>query len=169
VTRALGRSYAPPMSTEHPDPGTPAPSIVLAAGGVVLDPHPDDPDGARVLVVHRPAYDDWSLPKGHLDVEETPSVAAVREVLEETGVTARIVSEAGITEHIVPTSTGAATKRVHWFVMRAVSDTDPGQRTPDTEVDRAAWWSIASALTGLTYQSERLLLSRAASASVDTP
>ena len=49
-----------------------------AAGGVVVR------DG-RVLVVHRPRYDDWSLPKGKLRLGESWEAAAVREVEEETG------------------------------------------------------------------------------------
>ena len=52
---------------------------VLAAGVVVFRP------GKRVLLVHRPRYDDWSFPKGKLDPGEHPAAAAVREVEEETG------------------------------------------------------------------------------------
>src|SRR4051812_28786950 len=59
---------------------------VRAAGGLVVR------DGA-VAVVHRPRYDDWSLPKGKLDPGESWEEAAVREVEEETGVRARIVAE----------------------------------------------------------------------------
>jgi 8-oxo-dGTP diphosphatase len=58
----------------------PAPAKdVLAAGVVVFRP------GRRVLLVHRPKYDDWSFPKGKQDPGEHVTVTAVREVLEETG------------------------------------------------------------------------------------
>ena len=62
---------------------TSSPGDVLAAGVVVLRQ-------GRVLLVHRPAYDDWSFPKGKLDRGEHAAVAAVREVGEETGVRVRL-------------------------------------------------------------------------------
>src|SRR3954470_1380615 len=57
---------------------------VLAAGAVVFRP------GKRVLLVHRPRYDDWSFPKGKLDPGEHVTSAAVREVAEETGLRVRL-------------------------------------------------------------------------------
>jgi 8-oxo-(d)GTP phosphatase len=134
-------------------------TTVLAAGGVVL--HTFD-DVAHVLVIHRPAYDDWSLPKGHVDGVESLEDTAGREVAEETGVTARVVRPAGITEHEVERDGVRATKRVHWYVMQPAdgSDVDPSSRTPDAEVDRAVWWTVDVALTDLTHASERELLAR---------
>jgi 8-oxo-dGTP pyrophosphatase MutT (NUDIX family) len=136
----------------------PAVATVLAAGGVVLHTL----DGVvHVLVVHRPAYDDWSLPKGHVDDGESPEDAALREVAEETGVEARIARAAGTTEHEVVLVEGRAMKRVHWYVMHpAHASADPSSRTPDTEVDRATWWPVHAALTDLTHAGERELLAR---------
>jgi 8-oxo-dGTP pyrophosphatase MutT (NUDIX family) len=131
--------------------------VVLAAGGVVLDVAGPDP---RVLVVHRPAYDDWSLPKGHVDPGEELAAAALREVTEETGIAARIVRDAGTTEHTVELAPGPATKRVHWFVMEPLGDADPATREPDVEVDRATWWPTSTALRDLTYAGERTLLAQ---------
>jgi 8-oxo-(d)GTP phosphatase len=132
---------------------------VLAAGGVVLHTL----DGVtHALVIHRPAYDDWSLPKGHVDDGESLEDTAAREVAEETGVTARVVRPAGTTEHEVERDGVRATKRVHWFVMQPAdgSHVDPSSRTPDAEVDRAAWWPLGVALTDLTHAGERELLAR---------
>src|SRR5580698_7436769 len=87
------------MGTERPTQGRAAASVsprgeivqlrpasaveVRAAGGVVWRP---TATGGRVYaVVHRPAYDDWSLPKGKLAAGESELVAAVREVGEEIG------------------------------------------------------------------------------------
>jgi len=131
--------------------------VVLAAGGVVLDAAGPDP---MVLVVHRPAYDDWSLPKGHVDPGEELAAAALREVTEETGIAARIVRDAGTTEHTVELAPGPATKRVHWFVMEPLGDADPATREPDVEVDRATWWPTSTALRDLTYAGERTLLAQ---------
>ena len=151
-------------AADAPDPTGPASvaAVVVAAGGVVLD---DSTGALRVLVVHRPTYDDWSLPKGHVDEGEAPVDAAVREVAEETGVRADVTDEAGTTEHAVMLTrsgtTREATKRVHWFTMRPADDAqDPAGRTGDDEVDVAEWWSVERALTGLTHAGERQLLAR---------
>ena len=126
------------------------PAAIEAAGGVVLR---DGPDGREVLVVHRVRYDDWSLPKGKLDLGESAERAAVREVAEETGVTATLEAELGTSHYEV----GGRPKRVRWFRMQAVAG-DPAQRPADAEVDRASWWPIDVALGGLTYEHERSLL-----------
>ena len=135
---------------------------VLAAGGVVLE---GAARARRVLVVHRPRYDDWSLPKGHVDAGEDLAGAAIREVAEETGITAVIAHAVGTTEHTVATSDGPTHKRVHWFVMEPdASSGDPSvlaaARAPDAEVDRAEWWPIGEALQRLTHDSDRALLRR---------
>jgi len=132
--------------------------IVLAAGGVVIDRRGDE---QRVLVVHRPAYDDWSLPKGHIDAGESPAAAAVREVVEETGVEARIVQELGSTVY----SIGSRVKQVHWFLMeRAPGASEPAERVPDAEVDGAAWWATEVAVRRLTHAADQELVRSAVSA-----
>lgn len=155
-------------------PDDPAPQRVppvRAAGGVVLAQ--DAALGRVVLVVHRPAHADWSLPKGHIDPGETAPVTAVREVREETGVDARIVAELGTTEHRVrvPYPT---TKQVHWFTMRPTGPIDADGhdavelvRMPDAEVDVVAWWPTDRALIELTYDGERELLDRALAAATE--
>jgi len=152
------------MTTDdaHGDPLPPdgaAAATVVAAGGVVLEGSGAD---RRVLVVHRPAYDDWTLPKGHVDPGEDVDAAALREVVEETGVRARIVREAGSTEHLVRLREGEARKVVHWFVMRpdGADSGDPARRAPDDEVDHVEWWPTDVALRRLTHVGDRSLLSR---------
>lgn len=129
--------------------------IVEAAGGVVLDLTSTPPN---VLVVHRPEYADWSLPKGHIDAGEGPAAAALREVLEETGVQARIVAPAGITEYRI----GTVHKRVHWFVMFPEDPSASSDREPDEEVDEVAWWPLPIADERLTHLSDRVLVLRTA-------
>lgn len=94
----------------------------------------------------------------------------MREVLEETGIGARIIAPAGTSEHQVTLVEGSVTKRVHWFLMRPsdpVDPTAPSTGPTDDEVDIAAWWPHHVALTELTYESERQLLLRTVTAGSD--
>jgi 8-oxo-dGTP pyrophosphatase MutT (NUDIX family) len=124
---------------------------VRAAGGIVRR---DCAGRSEILVVHRPAYDDWSLPKGKLDTGEDDATAAVREVLEETGVRAEIVADAGTVEY---TDQRDRAKVVRYFSM-SVEGTQP--READDEVDLVEWWSPTRALRDLTYTHDRDLVRR---------
>lgn len=128
---------------------------VRAAGGVVLRAATaaDENDGLHVLVVHRPAYDDWSLPKGKLDPGEDDAIAAQREVHEETGVQASITRDAGSIQYI---DRRGRPKTVRYFVMSVAHD--PGTRPPDDEVDIVEWWPLDRARAALTYPRDRELL-----------
>jgi 8-oxo-dGTP pyrophosphatase MutT (NUDIX family) len=119
--------------------------LIRAAGGVVVR------DG-RVLVVHRRRYDDWSLPKGKLEGDESWEDAAVREVLEETGLRCVLGVPLGSTTY----APGGIDKEVHWFRMEPSDESG----TPDGEVDELRWLTPAEALELLSYESERELLTR---------
>ena len=88
---------------------------VEAAGGVVLD------DDGRVALVHRPRYDDWSLPKGKLDAGESFEEAALREVEEETGMRCRLLDELDPVEY---RDNKGRQKLVRYWRMAV--DEDPG-------------------------------------------
>lgn len=137
------------MTTD--DTMTELPAEVRAAGGVVLRGE-DDP---RVLVVHRPAYDDWSLPKGKLDPGETWQQAAVREIHEETGVTARLGVELTPTRY---RDRQGREKVVRWWRMHLV---DARDRDADDEVDVVRWLTPDEAHDRLTYDSDRDLVTEA--------
>jgi 8-oxo-dGTP diphosphatase len=124
--------------------------LIRAAGGVVF--RRTSKGNLRVLVAHRPRYDDWSLPKGKADEGETPEQTAVREVLEETGYRCRVVASLGVTRYRVP---GGA-KEVNWFAMKPLPDS-PGFRK-NSEVDEVQWLSRRRALKQLNYDQDRDLI-----------
>lgn len=127
---------------------------ILAAGGVVIDADAELP---RVLLVHRPRYDDWSFPKGKLDPAETFEQAAIREVEEETGLKCRIIRELATMRYEYQTRNKGKLKpkAVRYFLMERVSGKI---RVPGEEVDRASWLGIDRALRKLSYEQDRKLL-----------
>jgi 8-oxo-dGTP diphosphatase len=114
---------------------------IQAAGGVVLH------DG-RVAVVHRPRYDDWSLPKGKVDPGESFEDAALREVEEETGLRCRLVRELPAVEYEVR----GRPKLVRYWAME-VEDEAPFE--PNEEVDEIRWLAPDEALALLSYDRDR--------------
>jgi 8-oxo-dGTP diphosphatase len=120
---------------------------VCAAGGVVVR------DG-RVCVVHRPRYDDWTLPKGKLDPGESFEDAALREVVEETGLRCRLVRELPAVRYEVR----GRPKLVRYWLMEVESD--PGFMAND-EVDELRWLEPARALELLSYERDREVLAAA--------
>ena len=123
---------------------------VRAAGGVVF--RITKKGNLKVLVAHRPRYDDWSFPKGKADPSETPEQTAVREVLEETGYHCRIVTPIGTTRHRV----ASGVKDVSWFAMRPLPDSSGFEE--NSEVDEIKWLTRKAARDLLDYQRDRDLL-----------
>jgi 8-oxo-dGTP diphosphatase len=120
---------------------------VLAAGGLLVR------DDGRVAVVHRPRYDDWSLPKGKLDPGESFEDGARREVFEETGVRGRIREEL---QPVAYVDRKGRDKLVRWYRMDV--DGEPGAFAPNDEVDELRWLTPAEALDLVDYDHDRALL-----------
>ena len=116
--------------------------MVRAAGGIVVR------DG-RVLLVHRPRYDDWSFPKGKLEDGESWEEAAAREVEEETGLACRVHEELGRARYRVT----AGPKEVRYFRMSS-----DGEARALNEVDEVRWATPAEAAALLSYDYDRGLL-----------
>ena len=123
--------------------------IIRAGGAVVLREHPKR--GTEVVIVHRKRYDDWTLPKGKVENGELLPVTAVREVLEETGVTIRLNSPLDTMRY--PTVSGQ--KSVDWWLGTPLSVV---RRAPDAEVDAVAWLPVKSAISRLTNEGDHDLL-----------
>ncbi len=133
--------------------------IVPAAGAVLW--RPDEVSGAPlVALIHRPRYDDWSLPKGKLDPGEIEPVAAVREILEETGHCAHLGRRLGRVAY--PISSG--TKVVQYWVARCGG----GEFVPNPEADELCWLSPSDARKRLSYSMDRKMLARFLSKPADT-
>ncbi|MDQ1732570.1 MAG: 8-oxo-(d)GTP phosphatase [Pseudonocardiales bacterium] len=130
------------MKTPRLAPATPA------AGGVVWRATDSE---LELALIHRPRYDDWSLPKGKLDAGEYPLRAAVREVSEETG-SAVAVGRRLVTVTYPLTELA---KRVSYWSMRHRY----GEHLPSEEVDTVRWLEPQAAGELLSYDADRQVLS----------
>lgn len=124
-------------------PGNPAP--VLAAGALVWREKKGRID---VLLVHRPRYDDWSIPKGKLDKGETFPAAAVREVAEETGRRVRLQRPLPASVYLLP---DGRTKIVQYWTATVRARSGPGPRNP-REIDEVRWVRLEDAGSLMTRQ-----------------
>lgn len=102
--------------------------------------------------MHRPRYDDWSLPKGKLGPDEAASTAALREVAEETGIRCSLGPELPTVRYL---DSRGADKVVRYWAMRPQADLgfEPGE-----EVDELAWLPLGAAAETLTYSHDRPVL-----------
>jgi 8-oxo-dGTP pyrophosphatase MutT (NUDIX family)/phosphohistidine phosphatase SixA len=122
-------------------------SLVRAAGGV---PWRDTGSGVEVMLVHRPRYGDWSLPKGKLERGEHPLVAAVREVREETGLTCTPQVRLPTIRYL--TGEPGVEKQVEFWSMDVREDAG---REPDDEIAEARWVRLTEAGALLSYAHDR--------------
>ena len=113
--------------------------------------------GLEVLLVHRPRYDDWTLPKGKLELGESHADGARREVEEETGLRCALGPELVSTSY---TDRRQRPKTVRYWAMTPVS----GRFTPTAEVDEVRWLGLDAAARLLTYDRDRAVLDALAAA-----
>jgi 8-oxo-dGTP pyrophosphatase MutT (NUDIX family) len=137
---------------------SPAVELELSAGGavvrngevIVVVPVKRDANRRRVL----------ALPKGHLDEGETPEAAAMREVSEETGVTAELIDKLGDVEYNYERRGRRRAKRVVFYLFRYESGR---LEDHDAEIEDARWMRLEQAAEALTYAGEREIVRRALS------
>ncbi len=133
--------------------------VTLAAGAVLMR---GTESKREVALVHRPAYNDWSLPKGKPNKKELAPATAVREVEEETGIRIRLGPALSDVRYRIP----RGPKVVRFWVGYELTSRE---RKPDQEIDDVVWLKIAAARKRLTYADERVVLDQAVTMPDTTP
>ncbi|MGZ0179318.1 MAG: NUDIX hydrolase [Acidimicrobiales bacterium] len=121
---------------------------IEAAGGVVVDMSKNKP---RYLLIHRPRYNDWSLPKGKLNEGETHHDAALREVKEETGLVCDVLAKLSPVNYTTPNGNA---KQVKYWLMQTRS----GDFVKNDEVDDVSWVKRSKAISMLTHVHDQAVL-----------
>lgn len=133
---------------------------ITAAGTVVLRAGADGQQ--EVLVVHRPRYSDWSLPKGKIMADEYLAGCAVRETVEETAVSVHL----GVPLDGIRYPVDSGLKSVYYWRATAAKERP---FTPNDEVDEVAWLPVSLAMDTITYHDERPVLEQALALPATTP
>jgi len=105
---------------------------------------------------------EWCLPKGHIEGDETPEQAAVREVAEETGIRAVIIQSIGVIDYWFTGDDRRVHKIVHHFLLEAKTTTITTEHDPDQEAETASWIPLADLSSRLAYPNERKMAAVAA-------
>jgi 8-oxo-dGTP diphosphatase len=122
--------------------------MIRAAGGVVVR---NEHRVREVVVVHRPKYDDWTLPKGKPQPGESDEECALREVEEETSLRCELGRELASSSY---TEAAGRPKTVRFWLMNVIA----GTLRPANEVDDARWLPFHEAEAILTYERDRTVL-----------
>ena len=178
-----------PTADRRPRPGVPAPpgghalrlvptdaARVIAlpvveetsAGGVVVDRLVGG--SPRVAVIarrNRAGRLEWCLPKGHLEGDETPEQAAVREIREETGLDSRVLGRLGTIDYWFTGTDRRVHKVVHHFLLARTGGRLTVEDDPDGEAEDVAWVAVADLAGRLAYPNERRLAETAGAALAD--
>ena len=124
-------------------------SVIKAAGGVVV--RKSRSGETEIAVIHRPEYNDWTLPKGKVEPDETPEDAAMREVREETGLRCELGRPLGCTAYV--DRRGRDKVACYWLM-----EVKGGRFKPGIEVDKLLWLPVDDAVKRLTYGRDKTLL-----------
>jgi len=134
-------------------------ATVYSAGAVIIS---GEKRHQRIAVIHRPHRNDWSFPKGKIDFPETNAAAAVREVLEETGL--KIVLQQPLPEHNYIFDD--LPKTVYYWRARLIGES---KFIPNEEADELLWLSPKDAVKILTYDEDKELVNQAVEAKDTSP
>ncbi|MEZ5342724.1 MAG: NUDIX hydrolase [Acidimicrobiales bacterium] len=105
----------------------------------------------KILLIHRPDYDDWTFPKGKCDEGEDFLACAIREVVEETNVVGAVGSELPSTRYV---DGRGRDKIVRYWAMKYLS----GDFEPNDEVDQIKWVKLGDVAAMLTYERDAAVI-----------
>jgi 8-oxo-dGTP diphosphatase len=126
-------------------------SVIRAAGGIVC--RQTRSGETEIAVIHRPGYDDWTLPKGKVEPDESAEDCALREVREETGLRCELGRPVGCTAYV--DRRGRDKVACYW-----VMEVRGGRFRPGIEVDKMLWLPVGDAIKRLTYSRDQTLLTQ---------
>ncbi|GAA4476008.1 NUDIX hydrolase [Rhodococcus olei] len=147
---------------DRPRGSTTIKANIFAAGVVLWRKSPRNPYEIEIALIHRPKYDDWSFPKGKLDPGETPAVAALREVEEETGFRVQLGRHVTRVSYEVPGH--RRRKRVDYWAAEARG----GVFVPNSEVDELRWLPPEEVPGALSYPVDHKVTRRFLKVPADT-
>jgi len=138
-----------------------APSLPVvdetSAGGLVVSLVGGVHHAAVIARRNRAGRLEWCLPKGHLEGDETPEEAAVREIAEETGIRGEVVRRLGVVDYWFTGDDRRVHKVVHHFLLDALGGTLTVEGDPDGEAEDAEWVALTDLPHRLAYPNERRL------------
>jgi len=138
-----------------------------SAGGLVVDRSGPEPVGAVIARLNRAGRVEWCLPKGHLELDETPEQAAVREIEEETGIQGRIVDGLGTIDYWFSVEGKRVHKHVHHYLLLATGGVLSTEGDPDHEAIDVAWVPLPELDVRLAFPNERRIAREASARLVD--
>ena len=133
-------------------------ATIQAAGAVVWR---NNKDKTEVAIIHRPKYNDWSFPKGKLEVGESLIACAHREVFEETNIQTEFGPFLGDIEYLTPDGK----KQVSFWAAKAITDKD---FSPNSEVDQLKWVEVKKVKELLTLETDKKILAQFIKLDCDT-
>jgi mutator protein MutT len=141
----------------------------VSAGGIAIRIEAGVAYAACIGRRNRAGRIEWCLPKGHLEPGETPELAAVREVAEETGIDADIIQQLGTIDYWFTGDDRRVHKVVHHFLLEAKGGEITTANDPDQEAEEARWIRVADLSRELAFPNERKMAQAAAHLlSIDT-